>query len=76
MDLKLVFKESFTHDLVQILRCIVSENPNAARNPGSLIVDRFESLSFFAKRHPRFVNEVKFGGSWWRRILGFFTELD
>jgi hypothetical protein len=69
MDFKVLSKESFTDDLVQILRWLASENPRAARNSGNLIVDRYESLSFFPKRHPRFVNDVKFGGSWWIRSL-------
>lgn len=53
MDFKVVFKESFNHDLEQLVRWIASENPNAARNLGNLIVDRCESLSFFPERHPR-----------------------
>lgn len=53
MDFKVVFKESFIHDLERIVRWIASENPNAARSLGNLIVDRCESLSFFPERHPK-----------------------
>jgi plasmid stabilization system protein ParE len=53
MDFKVVFKESFIHDLEQIVRLIASQNTNAARNLGNLIVDRCESLKFFPERHPK-----------------------
>jgi plasmid stabilization system protein ParE len=53
MDFKVVFKESFIHDLGRIVRSIASQNPNAASSLGNLIVDRCESLSFFPERHPK-----------------------
>src|SRR6267142_6545034 len=53
MDFKVVFKQSFINDLEQIVRWIASENPDAARSLGNLIVDKCESLSFFPERYPQ-----------------------
>ena len=53
MDFKVVFKETFLHDLEQIVRRIAVDNPTAAKSLGNFIVNRCESLSFFPERYPK-----------------------
>src|SRR5687768_4023865 len=53
MDFKVVFKDSFILDLKQLIQWIASEDPNAAKRLGKLIVDRSESLAFFPERYPK-----------------------
>ncbi|GEM_PF-353389 len=53
MDFKVVFQDTFVHDLEQIVRWIAADNPIAADSLGNLIVDKCESLSFFPERYPR-----------------------
>jgi len=53
MDFKVIFKETFIHDLEQIVRRVAADNPTAAKRLGNLIVNRCESLSFFPERYPK-----------------------
>ena len=76
MDFKVVFKDSFIHDLEQIVRRIASGNPNAAKDLGNLIVDRCESLSFFPERHPKVRQRAAIRRFIVRKNLRFFTALD
>lgn len=53
MDFKVVFRESFLHDLRRIVESVAAHDQRAAARLGSLIVSRAEKLSFFPERYPR-----------------------
>ena len=53
MEFKVIFRESFLHDLRRIVEAVAAHDPKAATRLGNLIVSRAEKLTFFPERYPR-----------------------
>lgn len=53
MDFKVIFRDTFNHDLEEIVKKVALQNPAAAKMLGESIIRTGESLCFFPERFPR-----------------------